>query len=177
MTSKSGSSSAGETPTDGCPPRARELLPTHHIAPNRHDHPGDQDGNRRRCEHHHKRRRCGAHFLGNLAIRRRVDPSQRPQPRATVVGRRPRRPAAGRFGLCVSSPRSPKAAGHVRRHLPHTRVAMMKFSAQFRNLAALPRLERHGMCSLHTHFRATTAFGEADAASARPAHNTKWRIN
>jgi NAD(P)-dependent dehydrogenase (short-subunit alcohol dehydrogenase family) len=50
---------------------------------------------------------------------------------------------------------------------------MMKFSAQFRNLAALPRPERHGTCSLHTHFRATTVIGETDTASARPAHNTK----
>jgi hypothetical protein len=33
-------------------------------------------------------------FLENLAIRRRVDPGQRPQARAA-----PRRPAAGRFGL------------------------------------------------------------------------------
>jgi NAD(P)-dependent dehydrogenase (short-subunit alcohol dehydrogenase family) len=29
------------------------------------------------------------------------------------------------------------------------------------------------MCSHHTHFRATTAIGETDAVSARPAHNTK----
>jgi hypothetical protein len=29
MTSKSGSSGAGETPPGGCPPRARELLPKH----------------------------------------------------------------------------------------------------------------------------------------------------
>src|SRR6201997_1241291 len=36
-----------------------------------------------------------------------------------------------------------------------------------------PRPERHGMCSHHTHFRATTVIGEPDAVSARPAHNTK----
>jgi NADPH:quinone reductase-like Zn-dependent oxidoreductase len=29
------------------------------------------------------------------------------------------------------------------------------------------------MCSHHTHFRTTTVIGEADAVSARPAHNTK----
>src|SRR6476660_8960818 len=35
------------------------------------------------------------------------------------------------------------------------------------------RPERHGMCSHHTHFRATTVIGETDGASARPAHNPK----
>src|SRR4029077_20246047 len=33
--------------------------------------------------------------------------------------------------------------------------------------------KRHGMCSHHTHFRATTVIGETDTASARSAHNTK----
>jgi DNA-binding transcriptional MerR regulator len=77
----------------------------------------------------------------------------------------------------VSSPRSPKAAGHVRRHLPHTRVAMVKFSAQFATSRHSPDRSDTETCSLHTHFRTTTVFGEADAASARPAHSTKWRIN
>src|SRR5246127_4091459 len=40
----------------------------------------------------------------------------------------------------------------------------------------LPRRERHGMCSHHTHFRATTVTGETDAASARPHTTRNWRI-
>src|SRR6476659_1652126 len=37
----------------------------------------------------------------------------------------------------------------------------------------LARQKRHGMCSHHTHFRATTVIRETDAASARSAHNPK----
>src|SRR5258708_1565842 len=33
--------------------------------------------------------------------------------------------------------------------------------------------KRHGMCSHHTHFRATTVVGETDTASARSAHKPK----
>src|ERR1700754_4998940 len=33
--------------------------------------------------------------------------------------------------------------------------------------------KRHGMCSHHTHFRATTVIGDTDTALARSAHNTK----
>src|ERR1700751_2240137 len=100
MRSKSGSSSAGETPALGCPPRARELLPKHItslqaatiiLETKMATAAGANITTRGGFPEHI--------FLETFAIRRRVDPGQRPQPRATVVRRRPRRPAAGRSGL------------------------------------------------------------------------------
>ena len=43
---------------------------------------------------------------------------------------------------------------------------MVKFSAQFATSRHSPDRSDTETCSLHTHFRTTTVFGEADAASA-----------